>query len=85
VQTQVEDALRANQKTRAAKLRLVVRIWPDPNTGRVTRAEVSGAVGDPALESAIKNEVMTGLQLREAPPKDMPLPIILRLTAQRPN
>jgi len=85
VQSQVEDALRANSKTRAAKLRLVVRIWPDPNTGRITRAEISGSPGDPALESALKNEVMTGLQLREAPPKDMPLPIILRLTAQRPN
>jgi hypothetical protein len=37
------------------------------------------------MESAIKNEVMAGLQLREPPPKDMPLPIVLRLTAQRPG
>ena len=85
VQTQVEDALRGNSKTRSAKLRIVVRIWPDQNTGRVTRAEISGALGDVSLENAIKNEVMTGLQLREPPPKDMPLPIILRLTAQRPD
>ncbi|MEI8341189.1 MAG: energy transducer TonB [Verrucomicrobiota bacterium] len=85
VQTQIEDALRANSKTRAAKLRIVVKIWPDPNTGRVTRAELSGSLGDPALENAIKNEIMTGLQLREPPPRDMPLPIILRLTEQRPG
>ena len=85
VQTQVEEAMRGNQKTRAAKLRLVVRIWPDRNTGRIIRAEISGSAGDPALENAIKNEVMTGLQLREPPPGDMPLPIVLRLTAQRPN
>lgn len=83
--TQVEDALRANPKTRAAKLRIVVRIWPDPNTGRVNRVELSGSIGDPALEAAIKNEVMTGLQLREPPPKDMPLPIVMRITAQRPS
>ena len=83
--TQVEDALRANPKIRAAKLRIIVRIWPDPMTGRVTRVELSGSTGDPALENAIKNEVMTGLQLREAPPKDMPLPIVMRITAQRPS
>jgi len=85
IQTRVEEALRANSKTRAAKLRLVVRIWPDPNTGRVTRVELSGSIGDPALENTIKNEIMTGLQLREPPPRDMPLPIILRLTEQRPG
>jgi len=83
--TQVEDALRANPKIRAAKLRIIVRIWPDPITDRVTRVELSGSTGDPALENAIKNEVMTGLQLREAPPKDMPLPIVMRITAQRPS
>ena len=85
VQSRIEDALRANTKTRAAKLRIVVKIWPDPNTGRITRADLAGSLGDPALESAIKNEVMAGLQLREPPPKDMPLPIVLSLTAQRPG
>jgi len=85
VQTRIEDAMRSNAKTRSAKLSIVVRIWVDPNTGRVTRAEVSSGVADPALESAITNEVLNGLQLQEPPPDKMPMPINLRLTEQRPN
>jgi len=84
VQTRVEDALQKNQKTRSAALRLEVRIWPD-TTGRVTRAELIGSTGDPALDAAIKGDVLTGLQLQEPPPAGMPLPIVMRLTERRPN
>lgn len=85
VQTKIEEALRANAKTRSAKLQMTVRIWVDPDTGRVTRAELTGAPGDPVLENVIKNEVLDGLKLQEPPPKDMKMPINLRLTAQRPG
>lgn len=85
VQSKIEDALRANAKTRSAKLQMVVRIWVDPDTGRITRAKLTGAPGNPVLENAIKNEVLNGLQLQELPPKDMKMPINLRLIAQRPS
>jgi len=84
VQARVQDALQKNQKTRSATLRVEVRIWPD-TTGRVTRAELVGSTGDPALDAAVKGEVLTGLQLQEPPPAGMPLPIVMRLTARRPN
>jgi hypothetical protein len=84
VQARVEDALRNNPRTRAASLRVEVRIWPD-NTGRVTRVQVSGTTGDPRIDAAIKDEVLAGLQLQEPPPAGMPLPIVMRLTARRPN
>jgi len=37
------------------------------------------------VDDAIKNQVLTGLMLPEAPPTDMPMPIVLRVNAQRPN
>ena len=84
VQSRVEEALRKNPRTSVATLRVEVRIWPD-NTGRVTRVQVSGSTGDPAVDTAIRDEVLTGLQLQEPPPAGMPLPIVMRLTARRPN
>jgi len=85
VQSKIEDALRSNSKTRSSKIQIMVRIWVDSDTGRITRAELAGSLGDPTLESAIKNEVLNGLQLQEPPPKDMKMPINMRLTARRPS
>jgi len=84
VQATVEKALRDNPHTRAASLRVEVKIWPD-KTGRITRVELDGSTGDPVVDAAVKNEVLNGLQLQEAPPADMPLPIVMRMTARRPN
>jgi periplasmic protein TonB len=84
VQTAVSGALRSNPKTRTASMNIVVRIWPD-STGRVIKARIAGSTGDPALDSALQNDILTGLQLNDPPPADMPLPIVMRLSAQRPQ
>ena len=85
VQARIEQALRDNNHTRNASIPgLRVRIWAD-NVGRVTRAQLIGSTGDAAVDSAITNEVLTGLQLKEPPPSDMPMPIVLRVTAHRPG
>ncbi len=84
VQAKIEDALRQNRQTRDAALRVQVRIWAD-STGRVTRAQLVGSTGNAAIDSAITNEVLSGLQFQEPPPSDMPMPIVLRLTERRPN
>jgi TonB family protein len=84
VQTKIEEALRRNRKTRSASLSVNVRVWPDA-TGRINRAQIAGSTGDPALDSALRDEVLTGLQLQEPPPAGMPAPITLRVTARRPH
>jgi hypothetical protein len=84
VQSTIADALRKNPRTREASFRIEVRVWPDL-TGRVTRATLVGTTGDAAVDAAIQADVLTGLQLKEPPPPGLPLPIVLRLTARRPN
>ena len=84
VQTTVGEALRRNARTRDASFRIEVRIWPDL-TGRVTRAQLVRSTGDAKLDAAIRTEVLAGLQLKDPPPDGMPLPIIMRLTARRPD
>ncbi|MFZ3375433.1 MAG: energy transducer TonB, partial [Chthoniobacterales bacterium] len=73
-----------NRKTRSASLNVNVRVWPDA-TGRINRAQLAGSTGDSTLDSALRDEVLTGLQLQEPPPEGMPAPITLRLTARRPH
>lgn len=84
VQSRVADALRKHPKTRSAQLVVTVRIWAD-STGRVTRAAVSDSSGNPDLDRALQNEILTGLRLQSPPPEDMPMPIVMRISARRPN
>ena len=83
VQSRVQQALQRNRKTRSASVSVNVRIWPDAN-GRINRAQLANSTGDPLLDAAIRDEVLTGLQLDQPPPIDMPAPITLRLAARRP-
>ena len=84
VQTAIADALRKHPSTRNASMTLQVRVWPDAN-GRITRAQLVGSSGNSAVDQAIKNQVLSGLQLPLAPPADMPTPIVLRITARKPG
>lgn len=84
VQNAIADALRRDRRTRSASLSVHAKIWAD-SSGRITRAQLASSTGDSALDGAIRNEILTGVQLQEAPPQDMPMPINLRLTARKPN
>lgn len=84
VQATIGDALRREPRTRDAAFRVVVRVWSD-SAGRVTRAQLAESTGDAAVDAALQDQVLTGLQLREPPPEGMPMPIVMRLTARRPN
>ena len=84
VQNTIAETLRRHANVRHASFSLKVRVWADPN-GRITRASLMGSSGDPAVDQAIRNQVLNGLQLPEPPPADMPMPINMRLSARNPN
>ena len=84
VSSRIQAALQQNRKTRSASMSVNVRVWPD-STGRITRAQLAGSTGDAALDNALRDEVLTGLQLQEPPPAGMPAPIVLRVAAHRPH
>jgi TonB family protein len=84
VQSQVDSALRNNEKTRNAQMQVQIRIWAD-ESGRVTRVQITPSTGDSALDAALRDEVLGGLVLRQPPPKDMPMPMVLRVSERRPG
>ena len=82
VQSSITEALRHNPATRNSTMSLQVRIWSDTD-GRITRAQLVGTTGNPTIDDTIKNQVLTGFQLPQAPPADMPMPINMRITARK--
>jgi periplasmic protein TonB len=84
VTTQIEAAIRSNPKTRNMTTQIQVKLWAD-NSGRVSRVVLTPSTGDPEVDAALRNEVIGGLMLREPPPKDMPMPVVTRVTARRPT
>jgi TonB family protein len=84
VQRAVADALRTHKKIKTASLTIEVRVWADA-TGRITRVRLAQSTGDPDLDRAISEEALANLQLPDVPPADMPMPIVMRITAKRPN
>jgi len=84
VQTRVLQALQSNPRTRLAAMKLTVRIWPDAS-GRVIRARIAPGTGNHSLDNLIQNQILTGLQLASVPPAGMRLPIVMSVTAERPE
>jgi periplasmic protein TonB len=84
VDQQLADALRQNPRTRDASFSVKARIWSDL-AGRIIRAKLSGSSGDTFIDKVIRDEVLMGFQLRDPPPEGMPMPIVMRLSARRPN
>jgi len=84
VKSRIGQVLESHPKTRKARMQLVVHVWLD-DTGRITRAKLDGSTGDSALDAAIRDEILPGLQISGAPPQGMPMPINMRITARRPS
>lgn len=84
VTREVEAALRSNPKTRNGTGQLQVRIWTD-QTGRITRVQLTGSSGNPEVDAVIRGEALVGLALGSAPPNDMPMPIVTRITMRQPS
>ncbi len=84
VQSRIQQAVQSHRSTRTANLRVEVKVWADAS-GRITRVTLAGTSGNASVDAALRDEVLTGLQLSEPPPEGMPMPIALRVTARRPN
>jgi len=78
------EALSKNAHTQNAGFNIEVKIWADA-VGRVIRAKLVESTGDAPLDEVIKNQILIGFQLKEPPPDGMPMPIVMRLKARRPN
>src|SRR4051794_20943442 len=79
VQGRIVDTLRQDKRTRALAFEVRLKLWID-SSGTVTRAEPAGGGGNAAAASTL-----LGVRLPDRPPEGMPMPLIARISARRPN
>jgi TonB family protein len=80
VEADIVSALSRNPVTRNASAGLQVRIWVNA-AGVVTQVALDKSSGDPAVDSAVVNQVLPGMQL-PPPPPGTGVPMLMRLTGQ---
>jgi protein TonB len=81
IASQIESVLQSDEQTRYFHFRgVVVRMWLSPS-GKVTRAEIVNSTGEPTRDSTL-TRVLGGVAVREAPPQDMPQPVVVRIGTQ---
>lgn len=83
VERVLSSELRRNPALRKAQFRSDVSAWVD-RTGRITRISLRNTSGDTGSADAVR-AAYVGLQLHEAPPEGMPMPIRIRLTIRPPS
>ena len=81
--TRIADAMRRHNRLKHSSLNVIARVWID-STGRITRADTE-STGDGALDAALRNEILNGMQLSGPPPEGMVMPVKLKLNARRPG
>ena len=80
IQSQIDKSLRADDMLEVAKFRATMRIWLTPS-GSVEKVELVRTTGDNELDQRIAQVISTMPAIPEAPPNEMPQPVIVRIGA----
>lgn len=80
MQDQIGRRLRSDDKLNVAKFRATIRVWLTP-VGKVDRVQLLRTTGDTQLDAQIEQVIGTMPVMPEAPPKEMPQPVIVRIGA----
>jgi TonB family protein len=80
MQDQIGRRLHQDDKLDISRFRATIRVWVS-DAGKVEKVELSRTTGDDQLDQRIEQIIDTMPILPEAPPKEMPQPVIVRIGA----
>jgi len=81
MQTSISKSIHDDEKLNAEKFRATVKVWLS-EAGKIQRVQVMHTSGDVTTDSRIEQVIAAMPALPEAPPKDMPQPIVVRIGAR---
>lgn len=81
MQDRISKSLHDDEKLNAEKFRVTLKVWLS-DLGKIQRVQVLHTTGDSNTDSRIEQVIGTMPTLPEAPPKDMPQPIVVRIGAR---
>lgn len=80
MQDQIGKRLHQDDKLDVSRFRVTIKIWLS-EAGRVEKVELSRKTGDGQMDQRIEQAIASMPAMPEAPPKEMPQPIVVRIGA----
>jgi hypothetical protein len=84
IQSQIQDALKKDDRLRNGRYRISLSVWLSP-AGRAERVALNSTTGDREMDEHIQQALLAMPPLRDAPPRDLPQPVRLRIDARPTN
>ena len=84
IQTQIQQALQKDERLRGGKYRVSLAVWLS-TAGKPERVLVTRTTGNRELDELVQQALATMPPLPQAPPRDMPQPVSLRIDARPPQ
>jgi protein TonB len=81
IQRDFQNLLSDNDKLRAGKYTIVVKLWIAQD-GRVERFELLGTTGDATRDKALREALASAPRLSDPPPDNLPQPVRLRIVSR---
>ena len=81
MQNSISKSIHDDDKLNAEKFRATVKVWLS-DAGKIQRVQVMHTTGDVGTDNRIEQVIGAMPALPEAPPKDMPQPIVVRIGAR---
>ena len=76
-----QQALARDKALKGKNYKVMVKVWID-SSGKVTRTALIDSMGDAHAYEILKEALSNMRALRDAPPADMPQPVIVRVTSR---
>ncbi len=81
MQERITKSLHADEKLNSDKFIATIKVWLT-DAGKIDRVQFLRTTGDQEIDARIQQVIGTMPELPEAPPKDMPQPVIIRIGAR---
>lgn len=81
MQDRITQSLHDDDKLNTEKFRVTIKVWLT-GAGKIQRVQILHSTGDDGTDNRIEQVVADMPALPEAPPEDMPQPVIVRIGAQ---
>ncbi len=81
IKEKIEDAISKDKELASGSYKVIVKVWVAAN-GRIQKYELVSSTGDTEKDVLVKKALDEMPPLSEAPPRDMPQPIKLRVTSR---
>ena len=80
IQQRAQQAVEKQRKLRETKFKVTVQVWIAAD-GSTQRVEIYKSTGDPDIDRLLEESLAAMPRLAEMPPKGMPQPVVLRVSA----